>query len=87
MKSIDKFNWLLELESKERKIQITTIQGNKYYCKPHSPAEDEDDWAYVFYTPDYPSHYFILNCNFISEISEITDEDWLRHLKEIENKK
>ncbi len=82
MTSIEKFNRLIELEVKESKVKITTVRGDVYYCKPNCPAEDEEDWAYSFFTPDYPTHYFILECNFIEKIEEISEEEWENHIKE-----
>ena len=80
MTSLEKFNLLLELEKKDSKIKIATAEGAIYYCKLRCPAEDEEDWAYVFISPDYPTKYFILECNFIEHIEEITEEEWAKHL-------
>lgn len=80
MTSIEKFNRLIELEVKDIKAKITTSRGEVYYCKVEYPAEDEEDWAYSFFTPDYPTHYFILNCNFIEKIEEISETEWQNHL-------
>lgn len=82
MTSIEKFNQLINLETKDNKVRITTVRGEVYYCKLHCPAEDEDDWAYSFVTPDYPTHHIILNCNFIKKIEEISEQEWQEHLKE-----
>lgn len=81
MTSIEKFNRLIELEVGNRKVKITTVRGDVYYCKVEHPAEDEEDWAYSFFTPDYPTHYFILECNFIEKIEEISEREWQEHLK------
>lgn len=80
MTSLEKFNWLIELEKKYAKIKITTVRGEIYYCKVDCPAEDEEDWAYIFISPDYPTKYFILECNFIDQIEEISEDEWQRHL-------
>lgn len=81
MTSIEKFNRLIELEVENRKVKITTVRGDVYYCKVEYPAEDEEDWAYSFFTPDYPTQYFILECNFIEKIEEISEQEWKEHLK------
>ena len=81
MTSIEKFNRLIELEVKDSRVKITTIRGDIYYCRLHCPAEDEDDFAYSFVTPDYPTHHIILNCNFISTIEEVSTEEWGNHLR------
>lgn len=81
MTSIEKFNRLIELEVKDSKVKITTTRGDVYYCKLHCPAEDEEDWAYSFITPDYPTHHIILNCNFMEKIEEISEQEWVNHLK------
>ena len=83
MTSLEKFNFLVELEKKDTRIKVTTFDGSLYYCKLHCPAEDEDDWAYIFVSPDFPTHYFILECNFIERIEEITEAEWQSHLKEL----
>lgn len=80
MTSSEKIDVLLDLDSRNAKAKITTVRGDTYYCKPLHFAEDEDDWAYSFYTPDYPTKYFILECNFIERIEEISEEEWERHL-------
>lgn len=80
MTSLEKFNWLIELETAKHKVKITTVRGETYYCKVDSPAEGEDDWAYHFISPDYPTKYFILECNFIDRIEEISEDEWQRHL-------
>ena len=81
MTSIEKFNKLIELEVKDRRVKITTVRGNIYYCKLHCPAEDEGDFAYSFVTPDYPTRHIILNCDFIAEIEEISEKKWEEHLE------
>lgn len=80
MNSLEKFNRLIEFEIAGRKAKITTVRDEVYYCKPLHVAEDEEDWAYSFFTPDYPTHYFILECNFIKRIEEITEDEWQTHL-------
>ncbi len=85
MTSLEKFNKLIEFEVNNIKAKITTINGDVYYCAPQCPAEDEDDWAYSFFTPDYPTHYFIMECNFIVKMEEISDEEWIQHLKQSKN--
>ena len=81
MTSIEKFKRLIELDDKNVKAKITTTAGEVYYCILDSPAEGEDDWAYHFISPDCPTHYFILECNFIEKIEEISEEEW-QHLSE-----
>ena len=80
MTSSEKFDILLDMDRRKAKAKITTVRGETYYCKPLHFAEDEDDWAYDFFTPDYPTHYFILECNYIERIEEITDAEWQEHL-------
>jgi len=64
---------------------FTTINGDVYYCEPQCPAEDEEDWAYSFFTPDYPTHYFIMECNFIAKMEEVSYKEWIQHLKQSAN--
>ena len=78
MTSAEKFDILLDLEASDTKAKITTVRGDVYRCKVDSPAEDEDDWAYHFITPDYPTKYFILECDFIARIEKITETEWQR---------
>ena len=59
---------------------MTTANGATYYCVIDSPAEGEDEWAYHFISPDYPTKYFILECEFIENIEEISEEEWQQHL-------
>ena len=80
MTSIEKFKRLIELDDKNVKAKITTTAGEVYYCILDSPAEGEDDWSYHFISADYPTHYFILECNYIERIEEITDAEWQEHL-------
>ena len=82
MTSIEKFKLLIKLDDAAAKVKITTIRGEVYYCKLDNPAEGEDDWAYHFISPDYPTKYFILECNFIERIEKITDAEWQRHLED-----
>ena len=77
MTSLEKFKRLIELENK--KLRVTTSDGKVYRCVAESPAEGEEDWAYNFISPDYPTKYFILECNFIEHIEEISQEEWTRH--------
>ena len=83
MTSIEKFNKLIQLEVQEAKVKITTINGDVYYCKLQCPAEDEADWAYSFFTPDYSTHHFIMECNFIAQIEEISEGEWKKHLEQV----
>ena len=69
--SIEKFNRLIELEVADKKVKITTIRGDVYYCKVECPAEDEEDLAYHIITLEDPPRHFILECNFIKSIEEI----------------
>ena len=82
MTSADKFDMLLGLDKRNKKAKITTVRGDVYHCQPLHFAEDEDDWAYDFFSPDYPTKYFILECSFIERIEEISDAEWQRHLEE-----
>ena len=82
MNSSEKFDLLLALDKKKSKVKITTTHGDVYFCKLDNFAEDEDDWAYHFISPDFPTKYFILECNFIERIEEITDAEWQRHLED-----
>ena len=77
MTSAEKFKQLLELDSKNAKVKITTVRGDIYHCMVDSPAEGEDDWAYHFISPDFPTKFFILECNFIENIEELNEEEWL----------
>ena len=80
MTSSEKFELLLALDKKKRKVKITTVRGDVYHCKLNNFAEDEDDWAYHFISPDFPTKFFILECNFIKNIEELSEEEWQRHL-------
>ena len=80
MTSSEKFDLLLDLDKRKCKVKITTVRGDIYRCKLNNFAEDEDDWAYQFISPDFPTKYFIMECNFIERIEEISDEEWERHL-------
>ena len=82
MTSLEKFNQLVEIDQKKGKAKITTVRGEVYYCKPLGFAEDEDDWAYDFFTPDYPTKYFVLDCNFINTIEEVDEDEWKQHLRQ-----
>jgi len=84
MTSSEKLDVLLDLDRRNAKVKITTIQGDIYQCKLSGFAEDEDDWAFHFVSPDFPTKYFILECNFIAAIEEITEEQWLAHLKTLQ---
>ena len=81
MTSEEKMDILLALDKKDSKVKITTVRGDIYYCKLNNFAEDEEDWAYHFISPDYPTHYFIMECNFMAEIEEISEEEWQKHLE------
>ena len=83
MTSLEKFNRLIRIEVQDTKVKIITVLGDVYYCKLLCSAEDEADWAYCFFTPDYPTHYFILECNFMAEIEEISEEEWQKHLEQV----
>lgn len=83
MTSSEKFDQIVDLDRRGAKAKITTVRGEVYCCKPLHFAEDEDDWAYNFMTPDYPTHCFILECNFIEQIEEISEDEWQRHLEEV----
>lgn len=83
MTSLEKIDVLLDLDKRKKKAKITTANGETYYCKPLHFAEDEKDWAYDFFTPDYPTKHFILECNFIDKIEEISEEEWQRHIAKI----
>ena len=85
MTSSEKFDILVRLDKRRGKAKITTIRGEVYYCKPLHFAEDEDDWAYSFFTPDYPSKHFILECDFIAKIEEISNSEWEKHIKSKES--
>ena len=83
MTSEEKMDILLALDKRGSKVKITTVRGDVYYCKLNNFAEDEEDWAYSFFTPDYPTHYFIMECNFMAEIEEISEEEWQKHLEQM----
>lgn len=81
MNSSEKLDVLLDLDRRNAKAKITTIQGDIYYCELSGFAEDEDDWAFHFISPDFPTKHFILECNFIAKIKEIADDEWQGHLR------
>lgn len=85
MTSLEKLKMVMDLDERGGKAKITTVRGETYYCKPLHFAEDEEDFAYCFFTPDFPSQHFILECDFISAIEEISDSQWQQHLKELTN--
>lgn len=80
MTSLEKISLLLDLDKRKKKAKITTIHGKTYYCKLLHFAEDENDWAYDFFSPDFPTKYLILECNFIDKIEEISEGEWQQHL-------
>lgn len=80
MTESEKFNLLVNFQCGKAKARITTIRGDVYHCRLLGQCEDTDDWAYEFYSPDYPTKFFALNCDFIESIKEISDEEWQRHL-------
>lgn len=82
MTSSEKMDILIALDDKNAKAKITTVRGETYYCIVDSPAEGEPDWAYHFISPDFPTKYFILECNFIERIEEISDAEWQAHLQD-----
>ena len=71
MSSIEKMKLLMEIQRRHANVKITTIRDEVYFCKLHSPAEDEEDWAYQIVTLDKPPKYFILECNYIKSIEEL----------------
>ena len=83
MTSSEKMDILLDLDRRKSKARITTVRDEIYYCKPLHFAEDEDDWAYDFFSPDHPTHFFVIECSFIKRIEEISDEEWEQHLEQI----
>ncbi len=87
MTSAEKMDILLDLDKRDSKVKITTVHGDVYYCKLNNFAEDEEDWAYHFISPDYPTHYFIMECNFIANLEEISEEEWQKHLDQVSKKK
>ena len=76
MTSSEKMDILIELDKRKRKVKITTVRGEVYRCKLSHFVEDEDDWAYQFISPDFPTKYFIMECNFIERIEEISEAEW-----------
>ena len=87
MTDLENFNKLIELEKSRSKIKLITKQGDVYYCEIHCPSEGDDELAYIFVSPDYPTKYFILDCDFIDTIEEINDDEWKRHLGQIAQQK
>ena len=83
MTSLEKLKRLIELRRHKYKVRITTTDHNIYYCKLLGQCEDSDEWAYEFSSPDYPTKYFALNCNFIEQIEEISDDEWQQHLAQL----
>ena len=71
MTSLEKFKLMIELQLRHVNVKITSIRGDVYFCKLHSPAEDEEDLAYHVITLEDPPRHFILECNFIKSIEEI----------------
>lgn len=77
-----KFNLLVKFQCQRAKVKIITIDHNVYCCKLLGQCEDSDALAYEFYSPDYPTKFFALNCDFITEIEELSEDEWQRHLSE-----
>ena len=73
MSSIDKMKLLMEFDRKGSKLKITSIRDEVFICRLHAPAEDEESWAYDIITLDNPPKHFVLECNYIKSIEEISD--------------
>lgn len=80
MTSSEKMDILLDMDRRKVKAIITTISGETYYCKPLHFAEDGDEWAYEFFSPDAPTKYFAMPCDFIERIEELSEDEWREHL-------
>ena len=83
MTSLEKFNLFWELDKQRKKVRLLTTNDDVYHCKLLGQCEDSDEWAYEFSSPDYPTKYFALNCNFIEQIEEISDDEWKQHLAQL----
>ena len=77
MTESEKFNLLVKFQHEKVKVKITTVENAVYRCKLLGQCEDSDAWAYEFYSPDYQTKFFAFNCNFIAEIEELKEEEWL----------
>ena len=75
MSSSDIFDILMEYDSKKTKLKIKTKDGKVYKCKLLCFAEDEEDWAYDIKTLENPPRFYVLECNFIETIEEISDSE------------
>ena len=82
MTALEKFNLLVGAEAEDSKVKITTTEGVIYHCKIHCPAEDDEDWAYNLISPDCPTKYFMLKCDEMAKIEEISKEEWQAHLED-----
>ena len=72
MKSLEKFKLLVHLEKKHAVLKITTIRDEQFICKLRGVAEGEEDWAYHIETLEDEPHLYILECNYIKSIEELT---------------
>lgn len=79
MTSLEKFKLMMNLQVRHVNVKITSVNDEVYFCKLHSPAEDEEDWAYHIVTLEDSPRHFILECNYIKSIEEI------KNFSQIEN--
>ena len=70
MSSLEKLKILTELDNKGSIAKITTVRGEKFFCKLEDFAEDEEDLAYRVTTLDTPPRHFVLECDYIENIEE-----------------
>ena len=72
MTSLEKMKYLIELEKRGSAVKVVTIKGDEHICILNGIAEDEEDWAYHFITVNNPTNRFILECDYIKSIEELT---------------
>ena len=77
MTESEKFNLLVKFQCGNAKAKITTIHGDVYRCKLLGQCEDSDEWAYEFYSPDYPTKFFAYDCACIERIEKLSDDEWI----------
>lgn len=81
MTEAEKFSLLVKFQCEKSKVRITTVENAVYHCKLLGQCEDGDEYAYEFFSPDYPTKFFALDCDFIERIEAISEDEWQQHLK------
>ena len=76
MTALEKLKCLIEMQCQNKKVRIKTTDHAVYRCRLLGQCEDSDAWAYEFYSPDFSTKFFALNCDSISEIEEISEDEW-----------